>query len=85
MESAASQEFSIARASFMLTHRVSGSDFDFMTMMHEALELDFSRVLENAEHPCSPIAATGLPPGMDCKPGMLFRLVPSRIMRRLLL
>ncbi len=47
MEFVATQEFSIARASFMLTHRVSGDDFDFMTMMHEALDLDFSKVLCN--------------------------------------
>ena len=47
---AALQEFSIARASFMLTHRVSSSDFDFMTMMHEALDLDFSKVLCPAAH-----------------------------------
>ena len=38
------QEFSIARASFMLTHCVDSDSFDFMAMMHEALEVDFSRV-----------------------------------------
>ena len=41
---AALQEFSIARASFMLTHRVDAANFDFMALMHESLDLDFSKV-----------------------------------------
>ena len=28
----------------MLTHRVDSHSFDFMAMMHEALDLDFSKV-----------------------------------------
>jgi len=54
----ATQEFSIARASFMLTHRVSGDDFDFMTMMHEALDLDFSKVPCTAARLVTPTAST---------------------------
>ena len=61
------QEFSLVRASFMLTHRVDCDSFDFMAVLDEALDADFAKVRSASYVLLQAVAVVTRSPSRSCK------------------
>ena len=55
----------------MLTHRVDGANFDFMALMHESLDVDFSKVRRIPIRFPTHCEAKFPPPSLSCSPWSL--------------